>query len=260
MQIEIPNSLVKYKSDIEMHADVIGDKEQISLKLVGQTKRDNVFKELYIIYNPNMNDVNVNINSFKQSKDVYKMHPSEFVLASGNVQAFLVFSPNNRPLHIDDSIVTYEFKTAIEANINCLVKRYKLQSEYKKPKAKIEYVKQPEISNTISLTQNLPHLSSEFKKLKRDNQDNVKLHIKSVKHKGDKEYVNCVIKNLSSEDNLIIEHIKIRFVDEEYELKLNMHHTLRLKAKTYKEVILTVDSEKFKNIDVKKATVRVLIN
>ncbi len=260
MQIEIPNSLLKYKADIEMHAQVLRKKDTISLKLVGQTKRDNVYKELYIIYNPHMNDLNVNLNSFKHSKDVYKMHPSEFVVGNSDIQAFLVFSPNNRPLHIDDSIVTYEYKTAIESNINSLIKKYDLQAEYKKPRAKIELVKQPEISNTIALTQNLPPLNNEFTKLKKENQDNVKLHIKSVKRKGDKELVNCVIKNISNEHNLLIEHIKIRFVDSEHELKLNMHKTLRLKAKTYKEIVLSVDSEKFKGINVKKAKVRVLIN
>ncbi len=260
MHIEIPNSLLKYKSDIEMHAEVLAKKEQIGLKLVGQTKRDNVYKELYIMYNPHMNDLSINLNSFKHSKDVYKMHPSEFVLASGDVQAFLVFSPNNRPLQIDDAIVTYEYKTAIESNIAHLIKKYDLQAEYKKPRAKIELVKQPEISNTIALTQNLPPLNSEYSKLKKDNQNNVKLHIKSVKRKGDKELINCVIKNISNEDNLLIEHVKIRFVDNEQELKLNMHQTVRLKAKTYKEIVLKIDSNKFKGININKAKVRVLIS
>lgn len=261
MQIEIPSSLLKYKSDIEMHSDVISANEKISLKLVGQTKRDNVLKELYIMYNPLMNDLHINLNSFKSSKDAYKMHPHEFVLGSGDVQAFLIFSPNNRPLEIDDSIVTYEYKTAIETSINNLVKKYGLQHEYKKPKAKIEFVKQPEISNTMVLTQNLPTLSSsDFSKLTKENQDNVKLHIKSLKRKNGKEYITCIVKNVSSDSNLMIEHIKIRFMDTENELKLNMHHTLRLKAMTYKEVMLTVDSNKFVGIDVKKAKVRVLIN
>lgn len=260
MYIEIPNSLLKYKSDIEMHAEVLAKKEQIGLKLVGQTKRDNVYKELYIMYNPHMNDLSINLNSFKHSKDVYKMHPSEFVLASGDVQAFLVFSPNNRPLQIDDAIVTYEYKTAIESNIAHLIKKYDLQAEYKKPRAKIELVKQPEISNTIALTQNLPPLNNEYSKLKKDNQNNVKLHIKSVKRKGDKELINCVIKNISNEDNLLIEHVKIRFVDNEQELKLNMHQTVRLKAKTYKEIVLKIDSSKFKGININKAKVRVLIS
>ncbi|WOO88021.1 hypothetical protein RZE82_03570 [Mollicutes bacterium LVI A0039] len=260
MHIEIPNSLLKYKTDIEMHAEVLTNEKNINLKLVGQTKRDNVFKELYIMYNPHMNDLNINLNSFKHSKDVYKMHPSEFVLASGDVQAFLVFSPNNRPLQIDDSIVTYEYKTAIESNIATLIKKYNLQSEYKKPRAKIELVKQPEISNTIALTQNLPPLNTEYTKLNKANQNNVKLHIKSVKRKGDRELINCVIKNVSGEDNILIEHIKIRFVDTEAELKLNMHQTIRLKAKTYKEVMLKVDSSKFAGININKASVRVLIS
>lgn len=260
MQIEIPNSLLKYKNDIEMHADVLLKQDNIGLKLVGQTKRDNVYKELYIMHNPHMNDLNINLNSFKHSKDVYKMHPSEFVLSSGEIQAFLVFSPNNRPLVMDDSIVTYEFKTAIESSISNLVRKYDLQTEYKKPRAKIELIKQPEISNTIALTQNLPPLNSEFVSLNKENQNNVKLHIKSVKHKGDKEHINCVIKNISNSDNIVIEHIKIRFVDNENELKLNMHHTVRLKAKTYKEIVLKVESSKFKGINVNKAKIRVLIS
>lgn len=260
MHIEIPNSLLKYKGDIEMHSEVLVKQDKIGLKLVGQTKRDNVYKELYIMHNPHMNDLNININSFKHAKDVYKMHPSEFVLASGDVQAFLVFSPNNRPLQIDDSIVTYEYKTAIESNIAHLIKKYGLQAEYKKPRAKIELIKQPEISNTIALTQNLPPLNNEYQKLRKDNQNNVKLHIKSVKRKGDKELINCVIKNISNNDNLLIEHIKIRFVDTENELKLNMHQTVRLKAKTYKEIVLKVDSSKFKGININKAKVRVLIS
>lgn len=260
MQIEIPNSLLKYKNDIEMHADVLLKQDNIGLKLVGQTKRDNVYKELYIMHNPHMNDLNINLNSFKHSKDVYKMHPSEFVLSSGEIQAFLVFSPNNRPLVMDDSIVTYEFKTAIESSISNLVRKYDLQAEYKKPRAKIELIKQPEISNTIALTQNLPPLNSEFVALNKENQNNVKLHIKSVKHKGDKEHINCVIKNISNSDNIVIEHVKIRFVDNENELKLNMHHTVRLKAKTYKEIVLKVESSKFKGINVNKAKVRVLIS
>ncbi len=260
MHIEIPNSLLKYKADITEHSKVLEEFDKIALKLVGQTKNDNVYKELYIIYNPHMNDLKININSFKFGKDVYKMHPSEFVVSTGDVQAFLIFSTNDRPLQIDDSIVTYEYKTAIEGSINGLVKKYKLQSEYKKPQAKIELVKQPDISNTIALTQNLPPINNEFVKLRKENQNNIKLHIKSVKQKGDKKLVNCIIKNVCSTDNLIIEHIKIRFLDEQCELKVNMHHTIRLKAKSYKEIAFTVDASKFKNINVNKAKIRVLIN
>lgn len=260
MHIEIPNSLLKYKTDIEMHAEALENQDSIGLKLVGQTKRDNVYKELYIMYNPHMNDINININSFKHSKDVYKMHPSEFILLSGDVQAFLVFSPNNNPLQIDDNIVTYEYKTAIESNILNLIKKYDLQGEYKKPRARIELIKQPEISNTIALTQNLPPLNNEYTNLKRDNQGNVKLHIKSVKRKGTHEHISCIIKNISNVDNLIIEHVKIRFADNDNELRLNMHNTIKLKAKTYKEIVLKVDSSKFEGININKAKVRVLIN
>lgn len=260
MHIEIPNELMKYKSDIETHSELFEGKEQVGLRLVGQVKRDNVFKELYIMYNPHVNDLTININSFKSAKDVYRMRPSEFVLPSGDVQSFLVFSPNNSPLQVDDSIVTYELKTTIEEGIIKLVNRYNLQGEYKKPKAKIELIKQPDISNTIALTQNLPPLNSEFSKLKKETKNDVKLHIKSVKSSNGKEHVNCVIKNISNDTNIIIEHIKIRFIDNENELKLNMHHTLRLKAKSYKEIVLTVDSSKFTNINIKKAEVRVLIN
>lgn len=260
MHIEIPNSLLKYKNDIKMHADALNKEDKINLKIVGQTKRDNVFKELYIMHNPHMNDLNINLNSFNNNKDVYKMHPSEFVLASGDIQAFLVFSPNNLPLQIDDSIVTYEYKTAIENSIIHLIKKYDLQAEYKKPRAKIELVKDPEISNTIALTQNLPPITNEFVNLRKDNQNDVKLHIKSVKRKSGQELINCVIKNISDKDNITIEHIKIRFIDTERELKLNMHQTIYLKAKTYKELVLKIDSNKFAGINLNKAKVRVLIS
>ncbi len=259
MHIEIPNNLLRYKNDIEIHANELLKQKVISLKLVGQTKSENAYKELYIMHNPHMNNLSINLNCFNSNKDVFKMYPSEFVIESGNIQAFLVVSQNDIQLQLDDSIVAYEYKTEIERSITNLVKKYQLQSEYKKPKAKIELVKDPDISKTIALTSNLSSFDEEFYKLKKDNKSNIKFHIKSVKKKNDSEIVNCIVKN-TSKTNLIIEHIKIRFLDEENELIVNMHKPIKLKGRTLKNINLSIPNSKFSDININRASIRVLIN
>lgn len=264
MKINIPTALMKYKKEITEFANTLGNSRNIETKLVGQTSKQNVYKELYIMNNPHMNPVNINLNCFEGEKSVYKMRPPEFTVEPGGVQAFVVFSSENIPLKVNSDVVAYEYKIKIEDNLKRLVQRYAIENEFQSASPKIITDVDLGMSNTVDLTKALSSLNEEkqqeLKTVKYNDKMSQYIDIEFKKMNIGKNNIKIEsrIKNTSDEFNISIKEIHVKFVNINEQKTLKVSNLIVVKSGTYKEITMTAPIKKFANIDFKTCKIKVV--
>lgn len=260
MRIDIPQTLYKYQDVINKNAKTLVGAPGLTVKKIGQKKDKKKITELYVMYNPYMNDIHLDINSFAPGKNIYSLSPSEIKIPYRGIQAFVIECIEEGPLELDPNTLIYETKLSIEENVRRLTNRYDLNHEFNKPAPRIEQVKEPEFSETVALTQNLDSTEKEYVNYTPGAKPYVRLDLIHFKSVSNKYELKCKLSNTDDRYHYIINNVLFRVIEGDNEVEVNMHQVVKVKSKTYKELIIKIDKEKFEDFNVGKAKIKIKMN
>lgn len=266
MRINIPTKLEKYKEHIKKSSYKIAFSNDIRMMRIGNSDKENNFKQLYICYNPYNVDINLDINHFDMSKYVYKIYPKNITIPAKEISTFLLFTSKNNVVSIDNEVVLHSMKQKIKKILSDIeIKSNQNQDivitiddkDYNSDSTMLldEQIKENDIEN----------IDLDGKKINSKNvsdllnKSDIDIELEKIST-TDKVYkFDISIKNKSQIDKYNIEKIYLNAYDKNKKEVFNLNSEFNIKPNTSINLSFEIEKEKFKDFIIKDLKIKVFI-